>query len=177
MHSKIREAIDTERLPALEDRAKLPYTEAVICEVQRFRSIVPLALAHVALHSVLIMLFHVNVSFCSAHHCSFSGHSNLLNYEILKDALVLTNLYAVHRQKHLWPAHDRFIPEANFLRLGDFKVAEEKGASVKQNGSSFVGVVRTENLVPFGVGRRQCLGESFARQELFRFFVGLLQRF
>ena len=83
------------------------------------------------------MLFHVNVSFCSAHHCSFSGHSNLLNYEIPKDALVLTNLYAVHRQKDLRPAHDRFIPEANFLRLGEFKAAEEKGASVKQNGSSF----------------------------------------
>ena len=102
---------------------------------------------------------------------------NLLDYAIPKDTVVLTNLYAVHRQKNLWPAPDRFDPEANFVRRVEFKAAEQKGVSVKQKGSSFVEVVLTENLVPFGVGRRQCLGESLARQELFLFLVGLLQRF
>ena len=46
VRTEIREAIGTERLPALADRAKLPYTEAVICEVQRYASIVPLGLLH-----------------------------------------------------------------------------------------------------------------------------------
>ncbi len=38
-------------------------------------------------------------------------------------------------------------------------------------------MVRTEYLIPFGMGKRECLGESLARQELFIFFVALLQKF
>ena len=52
---EILEAIGTERLPALADRAKLPYTEAVICEVQRFASIVPLGVAHVATRNTNVL--------------------------------------------------------------------------------------------------------------------------
>ena len=48
VRAEILETIGNERLPALADRARLLYTEAVICEVQRFGSIVPMALAHVA---------------------------------------------------------------------------------------------------------------------------------
>ncbi len=32
-------------------------------------------------------------------------------------------------------------------------------------------------VVPFGVGKRRCLGEKLAREEVFCFFVTLLQRF
>ena len=113
-----------------------------------------------------------------ADNCLFSEHhTNLLDYAIPKDTLVLTNLYAVHRQKDLWPAPDRFDPEANFLRRGESKAADENDESVHQQSGRFLEVVRTENLVPFGLGRRQCLGESLARQEVFLFLVGLLQRF
>ena len=98
-----------------------------------------------------------------------------LGYAIPKGASMITNLYAVHRQKDLWPAPDSFDPEANFVRRRDPSVSE--GADGESEQSNAVEVVRTENLVPFGVGRRQCLGESLARQELFLFLVGLLQHF
>ena len=63
------------------------------------------------------------------------------------------------------------------MQRKELRTSEEKGAGDERKESCAVEVVRTENLVPFGVGRRQCLGESLARQELFLFLVGLLQRF
>ena len=36
---------------------------------------------------------------------------------------------------------------------------------------------RGENLHPFGVGRRYCLGQSLAEKEFFLFFTGMLHKF
>ena len=33
------------------------------------------------------------------------------------------------------------------------------------------------NVIPFGIGKRRCLGESLAKTELFIFFTGLIQKF
>ncbi|ROT70915.1 putative cytochrome P450 2U1-like [Penaeus vannamei] len=38
-------------------------------------------------------------------------------------------------------------------------------------------VVRSEHVVPFSVGRRNCLGESLARIEAFQFLTAMLQRY
>jgi cytochrome P450 len=34
-------------------------------------------------------------------------------------------------------------------------------------------VEKDEHLIPFSIGRRQCLGETLARAELFLFFTGI----
>ena len=37
-------------------------------------------------------------------------------------------------------------------------------------------IAKIENFVPFGIGKRICMGESLAKNELFIFFVRILQR-
>lgn len=53
---KIQQEIDTvigqERSPNMEDRKSLPFTDAVIHEVQRFLDIVPFSLPHYALKDI-----------------------------------------------------------------------------------------------------------------------------
>lgn len=56
-HSKetIQQEIDTlveQRCPCMEDKKSLPYTDAVLHEIQRFLDIIPLSIPHYALHDI-----------------------------------------------------------------------------------------------------------------------------
>ena len=88
--------------------------------------------------------------------CSIRG------FHIPKDTLVFSNLWAAHHQPDIWPDPDHFNPDANFTRVGE-------------NGE--LELTHLENLMPFNIGKRACIGESLARQELLIFIAGLLQRY
>ncbi|XP_019619827.1 PREDICTED: cytochrome P450 2U1-like [Branchiostoma belcheri] len=79
-------------------------------------------------------------------------------YDIPKGTQVLPNLYSLHMDPAYWPDPDRFDP-------GRFLDAEGNVTN------------KPESFMPFGGGRRVCLGEQLARMELFLFFSTLLQSF
>lgn len=78
-------------------------------------------------------------------------------YHIPKGTTVISNIYAVHMNSALWKNPEKFQPE-RFLN--------EKGELVK-----------SDFLMPFATGKRQCIGESLAKTELFLYVSCLLHQF
>ena len=75
-------------LPSMRDRTRLPYTEAVILEVQRMGDISPLGVPH-----------------CLSQDVEFRG------YHIPKGTTIMPILYAVHRDPNIWKEPYTFNPD------------------------------------------------------------------
>lgn len=58
MQTEIDSVIGEDRSPKMEDRKSLPFTDAVLHEVQRFLDIVPFGLPHYAKNTIIIPLLH-----------------------------------------------------------------------------------------------------------------------
>ncbi|MCI4376103.1 hypothetical protein PGIGA_G00184380 [Pangasianodon gigas] len=78
-------------------------------------------------------------------------------YTIPKGTVILPNLWSVHRDPTVWENPDDFNP-SRFL--------DEQGQ-----------LLRKEYFIPFGIGRRVCMGEQLAKMELFLIFTSLMQAF
>ncbi|XP_037084004.1 methyl farnesoate epoxidase-like [Pollicipes pollicipes] len=92
----------------------------------------------------------------AAPHCALSDIS-FRGYTIPKGTTVIMHLHMVHMDPAYWGDPEAFRPD-RFLHA---------------DGS----VRRDERLIPFGIGKRLCLGETLARMEMFMLFTCLLQRF
>ncbi|XP_044154364.1 cytochrome P450 2C55-like [Bufo gargarizans] len=138
IHKKVQAEIDnvlgSEKWPSLEHRVSLPYTNAVIYEVQRYASIVPNGLPHAALQDI-----------------KFKG------YTIPKDTQIITFLHSALYDKKYWDKPEEFNPDRFLDGNGKF--------------------VNNEAHIPFGAGKRSCVGEALAKTEIFIYFVSLIQRF
>jgi len=80
-----------------------------------------------------------------------SGHS------VPSDTEILVNLWSALMDPEVWKDPDQFRPE-RFL---------------DQEGKVF----NRDLVIAFALGKRACLGKALARQELFLFLTGLLQKF
>jgi vitamin D 25-hydroxylase len=140
VRAEISEKLGADRQPSYSDRTRMRYTEAVLNEVMRFCANSPMALPHRATRDVRVR-----------------------DWLLPKDTLVMSNIYAAHRQPDIWPDPEHFNPEANFTR---------RNASTGE-----LEYCNAEYIIPFSQGKRQCVGEALARQELFIFFAGILQRY
>ncbi|KAK7079648.1 hypothetical protein SK128_006050 [Halocaridina rubra] len=135
MQKEIDSVVPKERPPSLQDRDKLPYTEAVLLEAQRFASLLPLGVMHATTETIKIEDY------------------------VLPEGTVLFGCTEIcHRDPKYWERPNEFYPE-HFLD-GQGKLLTKK-----------------EGFLPFSLGRRQCLGESLAKMELFLFATCLFQKF
>ena len=79
-------------------------------------------------------------------------------YDIPRGSLVVSNLFFVHHDEQLWENPEDFKPE-RFLSL---------------DGRSFR---KHDAFMPLSIGKRQCLGETLARDTIFLYFTNILHRF
>ncbi|XP_051899997.1 uncharacterized protein LOC127586235 [Pristis pectinata] len=101
IHREIDEVIGSNRRPAIEDRAKMPYTDAVIHEVQRYIDIVPMNLPHMATRDV-----------------EFRGHL------VPKGTFVIPVLSSVLKDSSHWETPESFNPNHFLDENGCFKRSE-----------------------------------------------------
>ncbi|XP_074491645.1 cytochrome P450 2J2-like isoform X2 [Sebastes fasciatus] len=103
VQAEIDRVIGRSRQPSMEDRASLPYTDAVIHEIQRMGNIVPLSVPHVTNRDI-----------------------QLGGYTIPKGVTVIPNLTSVHFDKNEWETPDTFNPghflneEGKFVKRAAF---------------------------------------------------------
>ena len=88
VHEEIDRVVGRNRLPKLSDKGNLPYTDAVIHEVQRFGSIV-----------------HIIAPRCT------NSDVNLHGFTIPKKSTVICNLFSTTRDSSVWQDPDDFRPE------------------------------------------------------------------
>ncbi|XP_051176228.1 uncharacterized protein LOC127291258 [Leptopilina boulardi] len=83
--------------------------------------------------------------------------STLFGYEIKKNYTLIANLVSLHMDKEHWGDPEIFRPERFINDKGEF--------------------VEDSWLMPFGTGRRRCIGGSVAKNSLFLFTASLLQKY
>ncbi|KAK2881632.1 hypothetical protein QQF64_008056 [Cirrhinus molitorella] len=98
MQREIDRVIGPNRVPTMDDRKSLPYTDAVIHEVQRFLDIVPLNVPHYAMKDITFR-----------------------DYVIPKDTVIIPMLHSVLRDERQWETPWTFNPEHFLDASGNFK--------------------------------------------------------
>ena len=89
-------------------------------------------------------------------HCTLDD-TKLNGYDIDRDTVVMVNLHSVHHDKDYWGNPEEFQPD-RFL-------TKERTLDVE----------RSNRVIPFGVGRRRCIGDHLAKLELFLLFSNVMQ--
>uniref|UniRef100_A0A4W4FUV1 Uncharacterized protein n=1 Tax=Electrophorus electricus TaxID=8005 RepID=A0A4W4FUV1_ELEEL len=159
VQAEIDRVIGSLRQPCMADRPNMPYTDAVIHEIQRMANILPLNLPRFTSKNTTLGGYFIpkkivfNYLDSSLSTCIFAFLHIILN----PGTQIIPNLTSVLFDETQWKSPHSFNPQ-NFLNL--------QGEFVKPNA-----------FLPFSAGKRACPGESLARMELFLFFTSFFQVF
>jgi len=131
---EIDEVLQGRRLVTMEDKLRLPYTEATCNEILRYCNVVPVVAPRMTSKDIQVGA-----------------------YTLREGTTVITNTYSVHMDPDHWKDPHVFNPSRFLDSQGVFR--------------------QDERNIPFGIGKRRCLGEGLARMENFLFFANLLLNF
>ena len=120
------------------DRNLTPYTEAVICEIQRLGNIAPTSIFHRTLSEV-----------------------KLSNYKIPPDTLIIPMIGDIMHDPEYFHEPLKFNPDR-------YLIQDENGKLKFQSDP---------RVIPFGTGKRRCLGEQLARTTIYKFFTAIVQKY
>ncbi len=143
----------------MDDGHLLPYCEATIMEVQRISCVAPGGIPRRAVEDTWIGGYRIpkgTVLAAALPHTIPEIRKRSLVPQL--DTTVNYSIYNIHTDRDYWGDPEVFRPE-RFL--------ENDGKKQK--------AVRPERLVPFGFGKRVCMGQLLAKAELFMFTVFLIQ--
>jgi len=144
---------------AVADMPKMPYVLATIAEIQRIARVAPSSIPHTSTATTTINLPN-SVSMSSNSSSNSSGSSNTNSsttlYTFPPGSTFMANISFIMNDPKHFVEPDKFNPE---------RFINEEGRYIK-----------SERVIPFSIGKRYCMGELLARNEVFIFFVSLLQR-
>ena len=146
-------------LQEYSERFQCPYAEAFIHEVQRKGDIVPMSLSHKATRDFVIP-------------CPKTGRE----YRIPKGTQVIPFISSALKDKDHFSDPETFRPERFIDQDGKFVPDPMVNTIIllKFLKSCQLPIFQ---VIPFGIGKRKCLGETLARMTLFHFMTGIVQRF
>jgi len=127
------EVVGPNRLPNLDDIPKLEYLTAILDELFRWKHFAPQGLPHEAA-------------------CDLT----LGGYNIPKGTQIFLNFYSLHMNEKLWNKPNEFRPER-------FLEEERDLLDTILHGEMYFSKPEAYKFVPFGQGRRRCVGYGLGR--------------
>uniref|UniRef100_A0A182PZA9 Uncharacterized protein n=1 Tax=Anopheles epiroticus TaxID=199890 RepID=A0A182PZA9_9DIPT len=125
MHQEVDDAVDSERLPTLDDRVNLPYTEATIREALRIDTLIPSGIVHRT---------QQNVSF--------------QEYNVKENTLFLFDLDGINNQTEVWGDPRTFRPD-RFLdeQTGGLVLSKDRSLPFSVGKRECPGQTHTRNIM------------------------------
>ncbi|XP_070342915.1 cytochrome P450 2C19-like isoform X3 [Equus asinus] len=174
---KVQEEIDRvigrHRSPCMQDRSHMPYTDAVVHEIQRYIDIIPTNVPHAVTQDIkfrnylipkvdsldLLVVIYFGLSFSTRYTYSMHQSSICSAYSpsLAMGTTILTSLTSVLHDDKEFPNPRVFDPGHFLDESGNFK--------------------KSDYFMAFSAGKRICVGEGLARMELFLFLTNILQKF
>jgi len=133
LHAILDEVVGPNRLPSIQDIPKLEYVTAVLDEIMRWKHFAPQGLPHEAGEDL-----------------------TLGGYNVPKGTQIFLNFYSLHMNPQLWKKPEEFRPER-------FLEEERDLLDTVLHSEKFFKNPQAYKFVPFGQGRRRCVGYGIGR--------------
>ena len=104
------------------------------------------------------LLRYVTVTYVIPH--TLMSDTEIAGYRLPAKTVIYGNLYGINHDKKYWKDPENFRPE-RFIKDIDGKPT----------------FVKDERVVTFAIGRRRCVGESMAMDEMFLFLIHMVKNF